>query len=83
MPSKQPRMTPTTAPVMPTSRTRRILSCASVSRAVRRPSLAAMWSIVFPKSVPHTSETTCPYAAAVRVESPSASPRVESIKSPA
>eukprot|EP00962_Isochrysis_galbana_P000903 scaffold256_cov121-Isochrysis_galbana.AAC.9 len=76
-------ITPKTAPPIPTKRTRRILSCASVSRAVLRPSLAAMWSIVLPKSVPHTSDTTWPYAAAVSVDKPSARPSVESIKSPA
>mmetsp|Transcript_27517 Transcript_27517/g.88527 ORF Transcript_27517/g.88527 Transcript_27517/m.88527 type:complete len:302 (-) Transcript_27517:363-1268(-) len=79
MPSKQPTITPPTAPAIPASRTRRILLCESVSFAVGRPERAAIWSIVLPNSVPDTSETTWPKAAAVRVERPSVTPSVESM----
>mmetsp|Transcript_508 Transcript_508/g.1681 ORF Transcript_508/g.1681 Transcript_508/m.1681 type:complete len:208 (-) Transcript_508:166-789(-) len=82
-PKEQPVTTPTRLPNSPTRFAIALRRWNSVRFARGSPSDAAPRSSTPPKSTPAASEQTCPHAAAVSVESPKATPRVQSMALPA
>mmetsp|Transcript_45271 Transcript_45271/g.106640 ORF Transcript_45271/g.106640 Transcript_45271/m.106640 type:complete len:306 (-) Transcript_45271:440-1357(-) len=82
IPKRHPIVTPMHAPNVVHILVERIRICPPVRLACGSPSLLKRASTVPPKHTPETSLNICPNPAAVRVERPNVTPRVESIRSP-